>query len=398
MASMDDLFDQAVQQSGDLEGAGSPYLTLDQFHERYGVSRFLDVGYPSYNLHLMTDGQGNYGMPYGRVIEISGKESTLKTTMCLEVLAENVRQGGHSYLIQDEFDFNKEYAGRFLRKRGVDTPFKELKYTATGINSVSQLAERVKATLAPYKAMADELEKDGKNPRKELPPVVICVDSIGALVSEIERETYEDDFDDDPKRATKATDLHKFFKMFLEDFGRLGVLFLFTNHLRANMDYGNKKYSIAHDSALRHYCSLRIQHSKGYKRSMKNDKSDNNVSYRRGFPLEVEIKKIRDDHTGKDQFEIPYFYQKGLDKLQSIMDAAHLTDVARWWGGTFQLELDEDNELSEFNDNYSPKKFRRVLKENPKLRNEIERLSYEAGPRQVVDEGDMEAEARGGKM
>jgi len=59
---------------------------------------------------------GTYGMPRGRVIEIFGSESSGKTTLSLNVIANAQKMGGHAAFIDAEHAFDPDYA----TKIGID--------------------------------------------------------------------------------------------------------------------------------------------------------------------------------------------------------------------------------------------------------------------------------------
>jgi recombination protein RecA len=57
------------------------------------------------------------GLPRGRVIEIFGPESSGKTTLALNVVAQAQKQGGKAAFIDAEHAMDPEYAARLGRQR-----------------------------------------------------------------------------------------------------------------------------------------------------------------------------------------------------------------------------------------------------------------------------------------
>jgi RecA/RadA recombinase len=390
---MNGLFDEVVKS---VNGAGGhPMMKLQEMQDRYGIPGYCSTGYPSWDLHMMhSPDNSEWGFPYGRVTGIYGAQSALKTRTCYEILAENIKRGGHSFLLTYEMDFDESYATSFLRKRGIKEDIDDLPYGVKPILSMKELNDTVKSTLKKYKEVADKVEKSGDNPHEELPPIAIAVDSMGALLSHGDRQRLEGevkgkstDFEDGKQVGGKASEIHNFFQLHLLEFARLGVLFLYTNHYRDNIGYGNKKYNPAHDSALKYYPSLRLEMKRGYDKKFQKERSSMNVKYRKGWEFLVRIRKVRQELALSGEVAIRFYENLGLDYIGSLVDAAHMSGVAGLYAGAYTLEVDDDHELSEFNGKYTKKKLRKKIREDVKFRVLLEKECMKRGP-QVVQEFD----------
>ncbi len=84
---------------------------------RLGSNNVLPVTVISSGSISVDSALGAGGFPRGRIIEIFGPESSGKTTLALQVIAEAQRQGGTAAFIDAEHALDPEYA----RKLGVDT-------------------------------------------------------------------------------------------------------------------------------------------------------------------------------------------------------------------------------------------------------------------------------------
>ena len=93
-------------------------LTLDKLEKTYGKGAIMKMGdsaiedlsvIPTGSVTLdMALGVGGY--PKGRVIEIYGPESSGKTTLAIQAIAESQKQGGIAAFIDAEHAFDRFYA------------------------------------------------------------------------------------------------------------------------------------------------------------------------------------------------------------------------------------------------------------------------------------------------
>jgi len=384
------LFDEAVKS---VQGAGGhPMMNLRTMQDRYGVPRYCSSGYPSWDLHMMHDAMNKqWGFPYGRISELFGAQSSLKTRTCYELLAENIKLGGHSYFLTFEMDFDESYASEFLRKRNIKAGTDDLDYGAKPIVSMLELDKTVTAILKPYKIVADSLEKAGKNPLEHLPPILIAMDSMGALLSHGDKERLESDkkklgFDNGKQVGQKASEIHNFFQKHMLDFARLGVLFVYTNHYRDNIGFGRKKYNPAHDSALKYYRTMQLEMKRGYDKDLSNERSSLTVSYRDGWPLTVKIRKTRNAQTLAGEFEIPFYENRGLDYTQSLLDAGKMSDVAPRKSGKYVIDFPKKHSLHKWNGDYAEASFKDLINSDVEFRVLLERACMRAGPKVAQDE------------
>lgn len=384
---MMDLFDEVVDSVG--KGGGSPMMKLIEMQQRYGIPGYIETGYPSWDLHLMhSSDNSQWGFPYGRVSEMFGAESSLKTRTCYELMAENVKRGGHSHFLTYELDFEASYVEEFLRKRGIEEHLNDLPYSVAPIISMKELNDKVKRILAPYKKVADKAEKKGKDPHKVLPPICICVDSMGAMLSHGDRKRLEKDSKSEKKGFSggkqvggKASEIHNFFQLYLLEWARLGVAFVYTNHYRDNIGYGNKKYNPAHDSALKYYPSLRLDLRRGYDKSFQTQRSHNNINYKKGWIFKSKTHKIRQEMATDGVVEIKFYENLGLDYIGSLVDAAKISEVARLYGGVYTIDIeDEDKELAEHNGEYSERDLRDKIKNDVRFRVLLKQEVMRTGP------------------
>lgn len=93
---------------------------IASLQEKFGAGSVMRMGnMPKVNVDVIPTGSfsldlalGVNGLPHGRVIEIFGPESSGKTTLALNVIAQSQKKGGRCAFIDAEHAMDPEYAGR----------------------------------------------------------------------------------------------------------------------------------------------------------------------------------------------------------------------------------------------------------------------------------------------
>ncbi len=98
--------------------------TLHNLHQRFGQNALIKLGevaclevdvIPT-GMPTLDEALGVGGLPRGRIVDVVGPESSGKTTLCLQVIAEAQRQGGIGVFVDTEHALDLAYA----RRCGVD--------------------------------------------------------------------------------------------------------------------------------------------------------------------------------------------------------------------------------------------------------------------------------------
>jgi len=389
-----DLFDLTVKTVE--QSLKRPLWRLEEVDRKFGISGFLSTGLPSLDLALMhNNDRTEYGFPYGRFVEVCGDSGACKTTLMNLLAARNLAKGGMSYYITTEFDFDVNYLNRFMTEEGLE-PVKNdgtsvYPFGIAPVTTVKELYLAMKGIIDPLKALADEMEKQGKVPLQELPPVLVVCDSLGALMGDENRTRLDDDWDKGDKTGGHAKELHDFFKFFLYDCARLGVLFVFTNHYRADLGMGFRKKQPAHDFATRYYCSLRLMVDRGWdKATLNKTVSRMGRNFEVGFPVDVSIYKIRGDYALDGTVRIGYYHNHGFDYMASLIDACRMSSVLVERKGVFDISISEkdDLELSKKFDGAKwsgIKEAKSVLSSDLELAVKFEKLAFKKGPEKLED-------------
>ena len=169
------------------------------------------------------------GLPKGRIVEIYGPESSGKTTLTLQVIAECQRQGGTAAFIDAEHALDPTYA----RKLGVDTD----NLLVTQPDNGEQALE-----------IADMLVRSGAVD-------VIVVDSVAALTPKAE---IEGDMGDS-HMGLQARLMSQALRKITGNAKRTNCLVVFINQLRMKIGvmFGNPETTTG-GNALKFYASVRL--------------------------------------------------------------------------------------------------------------------------------------------
>jgi recombination protein RecA len=169
------------------------------------------------------------GLPRGRVVEIYGPESSGKTTLTLQVIAEIQKKGGTAAFIDAENALDITYAG----KLGVQTADLLISQPDTGEQALE---------------IADMLVRSGAVD-------VIVVDSVAALTpkAEIEGEMGE------PQMGLQARLMSQALRKLTSNIKRTNTLVIFINQIRMKIGvmFGNPETTTG-GNALKFYASVRM--------------------------------------------------------------------------------------------------------------------------------------------
>lgn len=181
------------------------------------------------------------GVPMGKIIEISGPESSGKTTLAWQLLSQVAKVTKKKILFLDyEMATSKDY----LRKLGVPV-------------------EEVIFALPEDASLEDGMEIM----KKLLTTGAFCgaiVDSLATMVPKAELESVEEKGLEGNDMMLKAKVLSKSLRVYGPDFRKSGAVVMFINHLISKVQKGPAFMSLGDPEdtpggrALKHHCDLRI--------------------------------------------------------------------------------------------------------------------------------------------
>jgi recombination protein RecA len=266
------------------------------------------------------------GLPRGRVVEIYGPESSGKTTLTLQVIAEVQKVGGTAAFIDAENALDITYAG----KLGVKTADLLISQPDTGEQALE---------------IADMLVRSGAVD-------VIVIDSVAALTpkAEIEGEMGE------PQMGLQARLMSQALRKLTANIKRTNTLVIFINQIRMKIGvmFGNPETTTG-GNALKFYASVRID----IRRIGSIKKGDEVI----GSETRTKIVKNKVAPPFK-QAEFDILYGEGISREGEVLEIGVNLGVLEKSGAWYIYKTDR---LGQGKDNA-----RDFLKENPGLAREIE--------------------------
>ncbi len=308
---------------------------LLQIEKNYGKGAVMRLGEnSSLNVEAISTGSisldhatGIGGLPKGRIIEIYGPESSGKTTLALQVVAEAQKNGGEAAFIDAEHALDPEYAEAL----GVD------------INSllVSQPDNGEQAL-----EIAEALARSGALD-------VIVVDSVAALVP---RAEIEGDMGDSHV-GLHARLMSQALRKLAGVINKSNTLIIFINQLREKVGvvYGNPEVTTG-GRALKFYASMRID-----VRRVEQLKGQGSEFI--GSRTRAKIVKNKVAPPFKEA-EFDIMYGEGISKIGEIVDLGVKFDIVKKSGAWFYYG---EQRLGQGRENVKI-----LFKQTPELANEIE--------------------------
>ncbi|AOK05277.1 recombinase RecA [Burkholderia sp. AU19243] len=287
------------------------------------------------------------GLPRGRVVEIYGPESSGKTTLTLQVIAELQKLGGTAAFIDAEHALDVQYAA----KLGVNVPELLISQPDTGEQALE---------------ITDALVRSGSID-------MIVIDSVAALVpkAEIEGEM------GDSLPGLQARLMSQALRKLTGTIKRTNCLVIFINQIRMKIGvmFGNPETTTG-GNALKFYSSVRLD----IRRIGSIKKNDEVI----GNETRVKVVKNKVSPPFREAiFDI--LYGEGISRQGEIIDLgvqAKIVDKAGAWYSY------NGEKIGQGKDNA-----REFLRENPEIALEIENriresLGVAAMPDGVVDEAE----------
>lgn len=316
---------------------------LEQIEAQFGKGSVMkmDGSHTDEDLQTISTGSlgldialGVGGLPRGRVVEIYGPESSGKTTLCLEVIAQCQKNGGTCAFIDAENAFDPVYA----RKLGVQVDDLLVSQPDTGEQGLE---------------ICDMLVRSGSVD-------MVVIDSVAALVPKAE---IEGDMGDSHV-GLQARLMSQALRKLTGNIKKTNTLVIFINQIRMKIGvmFGNPETTTG-GNALKFYSSVRLE----IRRGAQIKKGDEIL----GNETRVKVVKNKVAPPFK-QADFDILYGEGISYEGELIDWGVKFKIIKKSGAWFSYE---DNKIGQGKDNT-----RIWLKENPDIRDEIAAKIYaEAG-------------------
>jgi recombination protein RecA len=267
------------------------------------------------------------GLPRGRIIEIYGPESSGKTTLALQVVAEAQKKGGIGAFVDAEHALDPVYA----RKLGVKVEDLLISQPDTGEQALE---------------IADTLVRSGAVD-------VLVVDSVAALTPQAELEGEMGDL----QPGMQARLMSKALRKLTASISKSKCMVIFINQIRMKIGimFGNPETTTG-GNALKFYASVRLD----IRRIGQIKERDEVV----GNQTRVKVVKNKVAPPFK-QVEFDIMYGEGISKTGELVDLGVRAGIIEKSGAWFSYNGERIGQGRE-----NTKAF---LKEHPKLAGEIEK-------------------------
>jgi len=308
---------------------------LSQIEKQFGKGSVMRLGDHDVSRDIQAVSTGSLGLdialgvgglPRGRVIEIYGPESSGKTTLTLQVIAEMQKMGGTAAFIDAEHALDPSYA----QKLGVDVDNLLVSQPDTGEQALE---------------IADMLVRSGSVD-------VVVVDSVAALTpkAEIEGEM------GDSHMGLQARLMSQALRKLTANIKRTNTLVIFINQIRMKIGvmFGNPETTTG-GNALKFYASVRLD----IRRVGAIKKGDEII----GNETKVKVVKNKVSPPFKEAF-FDILYGQGISREGEIIElgVAHkFVDKSGAWYAY------NGEKIGQGKDNA-----REYLKEHPEIAHEIE--------------------------
>ncbi len=297
------------------------------------------------------------GLPRGRIIEIYGPESSGKTTLALQVIAEAQKKGGQCAIIDAEHALDPSYA------------------TKLGCDIESLLIAQPDAGEQALE-IADTLVRSGALD-------VLVVDSVAALVPRAELEGEMGD----SHMGLQARLMSQALRKLTGSISKSHTVVIFINQIRMKIGvmFGNPETTTG-GNALKFYASVRLDI-----RRIGSLKDKETI-----VGNQTKVKVVKNKLAPPFRVvEFDIMYGEGISKMGEILDLGVNAGLVEKSGAWFAYNGERIGQGRE--------NARKFLKDNPKIADEIEKKIREnagvvanamlAGPEESNDDADGETDS-----
>lgn len=308
---------------------------LADIEKQFGAGAIMKLGDNDHmNVDVTSSGSitidvalGVGGYPKGRIIEIYGPESSGKTTVALQAIAEVQKNGGRAAFIDAEHALDPIYA----KNLGVNVNELLLSQPDTGEQALEICDALVKSDAVD----------------------IVVIDSVAALVpqAEIDGEM------GDSHVGLQARLMSQALRKLSGTMNKTKTTAIFINQLREKVGvmFGNPETTTG-GRALKFYASVRMDI-----RKIENIKQDGEIT---GSRARVKVVKNKVAPPFREA-EFDIVYGKGISKEGNILDMAVNLDIIEKSGSWFSYD---GNRIGQGRENV-----KRYLAENPDIMAEVEK-------------------------
>ena len=266
----------------------------DEGVEAGDVTGFIGTG--SYSLNALLSGSIYGGLPANKVTALAGEPSTGKTFYAINIVRQFLRDNDTGFVFY--FESESAISKQMLTDRGIDTK----RVAVVPVATIQEFRTQAVKILDKY---IEDKEK------KDRPPMLFVLDSLGNLSTEKEMQDISDG--KDTRDMTRAQLVRGAFRVLTLKLGKAKVPLIVTNHVYDVVGSYVPTKKMGGGSGLEYAASTILFLSK------KKDKDkDNQVT---GAIITANLKKARLTIENK-KVETLLDYSDGLDPYYGLVDLA----------------------------------------------------------------------------
>ena len=308
------------------------------------------ISFSSLRLNYMSYG----GVPRGRIIEFYGEESSGKSTLCLDIMANFQKLYPDEYALY--IDVEGTYDAKWASHMGVDSN------KVIILNCVGQYAEEI------FDQVKEAMETGAFG--------LMILDSIGAMFS---KQASEKSFEEKTYGGI-AMPLTQFVNQCTPIIKRNNICFIGINQVRENIGNMYNPITTPGGRAWKFACSQRYMCRKGKFLDEKGNEISSSSENPQGHLIEVKLIKSKTCPSDRRISKCSLFYRNGIRQDLDLLDLAIKFDVIHKGGAWFSASINEQEYkwqgqgkvLEELNNNKElfeviKQKVNNLLIENPKI-------------------------------
>ena len=291
---------------------------MKKVNKTYG-SEIVELNVTEKDLDLIpfTSPRLNYmsygGVPRGRITEFYGEESSGKSTLCLDLMANFQKKWPDEYILY--IDIEGTYDAKWASNMGVKPD------TVVILNCLGQYAEEV------FDQVKEAMETGAFG--------LMILDSIGAMYS---KQASEKSFEEKTYGGI-ALSLTQFVNQCVPIIKRNNIAFVGINQIRENIGNIYNPISTPGGKAWKFACSQRYMCRKGKFLDEKGNEISSGSENPQGHLIEVKLIKSKTCPSDRRISKCSLFYRTGIRQDIDLLDLAVKFDVIHKAGAWFNATI-----------------------------------------------------------
>lgn len=271
------------------------------------TASFIDTG--SYSFNALLSGSIYGGLPSNKVTALAGESSTGKTFYALGICKNFLSINPDAGVLY--FETEGALTKNMLAERGIDTN----RFVIVPVSTVQEFRTQASKVLENYE----------KTPKKDRPPLMMCLDSLGMLSTSKEMEDTVSG--KDTRDMTRAQLIRGAFRVLSLKLSKLDVPMVVTNHTYTTVGSYIPMQEMGGGSGLKYAASTIVYLSKS------KDKDGTEVI---GNIIKCKLQKSRFTRE-QSMVETKLSFSTGLDRYHGLIDLAVEAGLWKSQGGRLEL-------------------------------------------------------------